>query len=226
MNPFKIHPDRSISAGLLLLSLLSTMPFSGCTTSTHHTANQSANSQAASLTQLRDDLRATQQALDRTTQALNRIPTSANVLNAYQGYTKELTEFETLSAKSRLRSPNVHETGSPFFTQWEQSTQAIQEPSIREIAEQRRTDVLNSYNALRTPLVNAGTDLIDVTAVLTDLRKALAMDLTASGINALQKPLEKASRRSAEFSKSLDSLASQLDTIANSIPAPPASPAK
>ena len=211
-----------LRAGLLVLSLIGSLPFCGCRSTATTAANSTtapATPKAANMTQLRDDLRATRDALDRTTEALERISTSANALNAYQAFNQKLADFEKLSAKSLLRTPNVHETGTGVFIQWEQDTQSIQAPTIREIADQRRLAVQEAYNALRNPMSTALTDLTDVTALLADLRKALAMDLTANGISAIQKPLLKARVRSAEFSSSLDNLAQKLDHIAYSIPA-------
>jgi outer membrane murein-binding lipoprotein Lpp len=222
-----------LGAGLLVLTLLGSLPLSGCRSTATTATNPStvpAAPKAASMTQLSNDLRATRNALDRTTEALERISTSANALTASQTFNQKLNDFEKLSAKSLLRTPNVHETGTGVFNQWEQETQSIQVPAIREIAEQRRQAVQDDYNALRTPLNTALNDLTDVTTLLTDLRKALAMDLTANGISTIQKPLDKARLRSAEFSSSLDTLAQKLDHIAYAIPAtstpPPAPPAK
>lgn len=211
-----------LRAGLLVLSLIGSLPFGGCRSTATTAANSTtapATPKAASMNQLRDDLRATRDALDHTTEALERISTSANALNAYQAFNQKLADFEKLSAKSLLRTPNVHETGTGVFIQWEQDTQSIQAPAIREIADQRRLAVQEAYTALRTPMSTALTDLTDVTALLADLRKALAMDLTANGISAIQKPLQKARVRSTEFSNSLDTLAQKLDHIAYSIPA-------
>ena len=221
----KTHITRLICplyASLFAIALLGCFPMAGCASSSRKAAAPATNN-ASPLTQLRDDLRTTRAALDRTTEALNRIPSSPNALNAYNEFNAELIAFDKLSAKSLLRSDRVHENGNALFTQWEQETQSIQAPAIREIADQRRSTVLASYNALNEPLITARADLTDVTTLLTDLRKALAMDLTPSGIVAIQKPLEKANRRSAEFSSSLDNIALQLEHIANSIPATPTS---
>ena len=225
MNPLITRLTCPLYTSLLAISILGCLPIAGCASSSR-TTTAPATTKTTTINQLRDDLRTTRIALERTTDALNRIAASPNALNAYNAFNAELIAFEKLSAKSLLRSDRVHENGNALFTQWEQETQAIQAPAIREIADQRRSTVLAAYNALNEPIITARADLTDVTTLLTDLRKALAMDLTPAGIVAIQKPLEKANRRSVEFSSSLDNIALQLDHIANSIPSTiPSAPA-
>ncbi len=214
-----------LAAGLLVLSLLGTVPFSGCS-STRSKSNQTATIKSPSMTQLRDELRATRTSLNRTTEALNRIPASSNALGEYNNYSKELSALQKISASSLINSDNTRDIGNTFFTYWEQETQSIQVPEVREIADQHRTSVQSSYNALTTPLANARSRLTDVTTLLADLRKALALDLSAAGISGLRKQTEKATVQSAELATTLDNLATEVDKIANALPRPAPAAAK
>ncbi|MCS6245766.1 MAG: DUF2959 family protein [Opitutus sp.] len=214
-----------LAAGLLVFSLLGSLPFSGCR-STPAKSNQAEINKAASMTQLRDDLRATRASLNRTTEALNRIQAAPNALGEYNNYSKELNVLQKHSANSLINANNVRETGATFFSYWEQETQSIQVAEVREIADQRRTSVQSSFNALSTPLAAARTRLTEVTTMLTDLRKALSLDLTAAGISSLRKQTEKATAQSAELATSLDSLATEVDKIANALPRPAPAAAK
>jgi len=214
-----------LAAGLLVLSLLGSVPFSGCST-TRSKSSQTATIKSPSMAQFRDELRATRASLIRTTDALNRIPISSNALGEYNNYAKELNALQKISATSLLNSDNTRDIGNTFFTYWEQETQSIQVPEVREIADQRRTSVQASYNALATPLATAHTRLTDITTLLTDLRKALALDLSAAGISGLHKQTEKATTQSAELATSLDNLAAEVDKISNALPRPTPTAAK
>lgn len=206
-----------LAAGLLILSLFITLSFSGCS-STRSKSSKTANNKAVSMTQLSEDLRATRASLNRTTDALNRIQAAPNALGEYNNYAKELNGLYKLSANSLINSENVRETGNNFFSYWEQETQSLQIPEVREIADKRRTSVQSSFYALSTPVATARTQLTDVTTMLTDLRKALSLDLSASGISSLSKQTEKAAVQSAELATSLDSLATEFDKIAIALP--------
>jgi hypothetical protein len=93
---------KPLAAGLLVLSLLGTLPFSGCST-TRSRSSQTATIKSPSMAQLRDDLRATRSALNRTTDALNRISASANALGEFNNYAKELSALQKFSATSQHR---------------------------------------------------------------------------------------------------------------------------
>jgi uncharacterized phage infection (PIP) family protein YhgE len=214
-----------LAAGLLVLSLLGTVPFSGCS-STRSKSSQTAAIKSPTMAQLRDDLRATRASLNRTTEALNRIPSSSNALGEYNNYAKELSALQKHSANSLLNSDHMRDIGNTFFTYWEQEAQSIQVPEVREIADQRRTSVQASYTALATPLAAARTRLTDVTSLFTDLRKALALDLSAAGISGLHKQTEKATALSAELAASLENLATEVDKISNALPRPAPASAK
>jgi len=208
-----------LATGLLVLTLVGTLPFSGCK-SRPAKSRQAEINKAASMTQLRDDLRTTRASLNRTTDSLNRIQAAPNALGEYNNYSNELTVLQKLSANSLINPDQVRETGTIFFNNWEQETQSIQFPEVREIADQRRTSVQSSFIALSTPLAAARTRLTEVTTLLTDLRKALSLDLTAAGISALRKQTEKATVQSTELANVLDSLATEVDKIANALPRP------
>ena len=211
--------STSLAAGLLVVALLGTLPFSGCK-SPPAKSSQTESNKAASMTQLSAELRATRASLTRTTEALNRIHCSPSALSEYNYYSKELSALQKLSANALINADDLREAGTTFFAYWEQETQSILVPEVREIADQRRTSVQSSFNALSTPLAAARTRLTEVTTMLTDLRKALSLDLTAAGISALRKQTDKATAQAAELATSLDSLATEVDKISNALPRP------
>jgi hypothetical protein len=205
---------------LLSASLLA-LTFSGC-----ESLNRSSTSstirpiggKSLDLIALRDDVKATRLALNRTIDTLNRIPDSPAPDQAYAAFNTELTAFNKIADKTLKESDTVRNNGRELFSEWNAETESINDPEIRSIAEQRRTTLRESYNTMLTPLLTARSDLNEVRSNLTDIQKALALDLTPDGVNAIKASFGRISDKAATSVKSLDAFAAELDDIAESLP--------
>lgn len=214
----------SFSAGLLALSL------NGCSSISSDSSSPNAarpvGGKAINILQLRDDVKTTRLALNRTTDALNRVPGAPDKLAAYNAFSTEFASFKQISTKTLNESADVRNRGKDLFAQWDLETQSIRNPDIRAVAEQRRSALQKSYNDMLPPLITARADLTEVTSDLSDLQKALALDLTAPGIDASKRLFDQINRKADNTSKSLDAFAAELDKIAAALPASTVAPAK
>jgi hypothetical protein len=215
----------SFSAGLLALSLTGCSSFPGSKSAAPDAAKP-IGGKAINLLQLRDNVKSTRVALNRTTDALNRIPSAPNALEAYNAFSTEFANFKKLSDSTLRESADVRARGNELFAEWEKETTTIKSAEIRAIAEKRRATLQSGYNAMITPLLAARADLTEVTNDLADLQKALALDLTPAGITAIQSPIDRANERARTSAASLDTLANELDKIAAALPAPTVSSVK
>lgn len=215
----------SFSAGLMALSL------TGCSSfprgkSAGPDAAKPVGGKAINLLQLRDNVKSTRVALNRTTDALNRLPAAPDAREAYIVFSTELSLFKKLSETTLRDSADVRNSGKALFAQWEQEAATIKNADIRAVAEQRRSTLNAGYDAMITPLLAARADLTEITNDLTDIQKALSLDLTPAGIGSVQKPLEHINRKAVASSTSLDALAANLDKIAADLPAATVAPVK
>ncbi len=215
----------SFSAGLLALSLTGCSSFHGSKSSGPDAAKP-VGGKAINLLQLRDNVKSTRVALNRTTDALNRIPSAPNALEAYTAFSTEFSGFKKLSDATLRDSADVRARGNELFAEWEKETTTIKNAEIRAIAEKRRTTLQSGYTAMITPLLAARADLTEVTNDLGDLQKALALDLTPAGIAAIKGPIEQVNRKAGTSANSLDAFAAELDKIAAALPAPTVAPVK
>lgn len=215
----------SFSAGLLALSITGCSSFPGSKSSAPD-ATKPVGGKAINLLQLRDNVKSTRVALNRTTDALNRIPSAPNALEAYNAFSTEFAAFKKLSDITLKDSASVRNRGKDLFAQWELETNSIKNEEIRAIALQRRNALYTRYDAMITPLITARADLTDVTSDLNDIQKVLALDLTSQGIAAIKNPVEQVNRKASASAVSLDAFAAELDTIAALLPNQTVAPVK
>lgn len=216
MNPRNPFLAVSFSAGLLALVL------SGCSSLSNRTSSpdtfRPAGGKSLSILQLRDNVKATRLALNRTTDALGQIPGSSAPRQAFDAFAMANKDFEKLAEKTLKEASDVRNQGRELFAEWGGETESIIDPQIRAVAEDRRVNLQRSYNTMLTPLNTARSDLNQVRSDLTDVQKALALDLTPGGIEAAKPAIDRITQQTATSVQSLDSLAVQLDQIAEALP--------
>jgi hypothetical protein len=214
----------SFSAGLLALSTTGCSTFSR--TPAAPDASRPVGGKSIDLLQLRETVKSTRVALNRTTDALNRIPAAPTPQEAYTAYSNELASFKKLSSKLLQDSADVRNRGNVLFAEWDRETKSIKNPEIRDVAEKRRLVLQDAYASMITPLLSARLGLTEITSDLTDMQKALSLDLTAPGVSATAKIIERVDIQAANASKSLDALATELDKIVAALPTPTVTPLK
>ena len=170
------------------------------------------------VTELRESVKATRLALNRTTDSLNRIPGSPAPQQAYEAFRASLNDFDKTSDRMLKQSEDVRKRGRELFAEWSAETESIQDPQIRAVAEERRRKMREAYNTMLTPFMTARTDLNVVRSNLHDLQKGLALDLTPDGINAHREPIDRITREGATSVRSLDAYAAQLERITDALP--------
>jgi len=216
-----------IAASILVTTI--TFGSAGCSIfqrSSTPDATKPVGGKAIDLLQFRNDVQATRSATLRTRDALGRLPDSPNMQDAYTSYSNELTALSGLIEKTSVESAEVRNGGRKLFAQWEEETRSIKNPDIRAVAETRRANLQADYNEMITPLINARANFTPLLSDFTDLRKALALDLTPAGIQAVKPLIGKVTEEADATVKSLDALATELDKITAVLPAPTIAPAK
>jgi poly-gamma-glutamate capsule biosynthesis protein CapA/YwtB (metallophosphatase superfamily) len=214
----------SFSAGLLALSSTGCSTFSR--TPSVPDASRPVGGKSIDLLQLRETVKSTRVALNRTTDALNRIPSAPTPQEAYTAFSNELASFKKLSAKLLQDSADVRNRGNTLFAEWDREAKSIKNPDIRAVAEERRAVIQDAYASMITPLLSARIGLTETMSDLTDMQKALALDLTGPGVAATAKIIERVDIQSANTAKSLDALSKELDKIVAALPAPTVTPIK
>lgn len=215
----------SFSAGLMALSMTGCSSFPGGKSSAPDAAKP-VGGKAVNLLQLRDSVKSTRVALNRTTDALNRIAGAPDAYESFAAFGKEFATFKKLSDTTLRDSADVRARGNELFAEWQKEAATIKNSEIRAVAEHRRATLRSGYDAMITPLLEARADLTEITNDLADLQKALALDLTPAGISAIKGPVEQATRKAGATAASLDKFSAALDKIAADLPSATVAPVK
>lgn len=188
-------------------------------------ATKPVGGKTLNLLQFRNDVQSTRTAVNRTHDALARLPDSPNAQDAYASFSTELAALSKLIDKTSVESAEVRNGGKALFAKWEDETQSIKNAEIRAAAELRRANLLATYENMITPLINARANFTPLLADFTDLQKVLAIDLTPAGIKTARPFIAKVGAEADATVKSLDALAAELEKIIVALPPTTVAPA-
>jgi len=196
----------------------------GCATSGY----QQADKTGAGIAEFRDEIVNGKKAIDATMKSLGEIATTANTdpRKAFEQYTKDVSNLESTAATIRKRAQSMQEKGQAYFAQWEKELAEVKDPEIRALAEQRKTKLKETFESIRKYSDPLKAQFEPWMSNLKDLQKYLSNDLTIAGVEAAKSLFAKTSSGGQEVQKSMDSLVSELNTIAATLTAAKAPPPK
>lgn len=129
----------------------------------------------------RDQLAATLAALTALTKQ-----EKGDLRPAYQAFTAELPKTEAAANWTRVRASWMQGDGLQYFTGWQKTINGINNPSLKKKAQKRLDAAKKSYGKVTDSMKQATEKFKPFQANLADIQKALANDVTASGVKALR----------------------------------------
>ena len=112
--------------------------------------------------------------------------TKGDLRPAYNTYCAEVTKTEAAAAWTRTRVQWMAGDGRKYFQDWQTTVNGIANESLRKKSQKRLDAVKKSYNKVEASLQQAGEKFKPFLSDLADIQKALATDVTAGGVKAIQ----------------------------------------
>jgi chromosome segregation ATPase len=133
--------------------------------------------------------------------------------NAYDSYSVNLTKLNH-QGRIVLKRVNEMKTNSKeYFSEWEKQENTYTNQTIRDLSEQRRTKLANSYDQVRITSAGITKTYEDYYTDLNEIHSFLANDLTPSGINVLKPVTKKANQDLGHLKKSFTPVVDSLNEI-------------
>ena len=198
---------------LATLTVVATVLFTGCGTTAGY---KQADKTGAGIAEFRDKIVKGKVAIDSTVAALDQVAASANTdpRKAFEHYTKALGELDSAANRVKKRGQDMKEQGQAYFKQWEKQMAEVQNPEIRNLAEQRKAKLQQAFDNIKNYTDPLKAQFEPWVSDLKDLQKYLSNDLTIAGVDAAKPLFAKTRAEGVEVQKSMDGLVGELNTIA------------
>lgn len=220
LSPRRLPALFLASALLVTLTGCSSLPFGQ--KSTGGLQEAPASTPATELTALSKQLDAAESQLQRTLGNLARLTNAGVASEVYGAFSRDQAAFAKAADRLLTASARVRNNGKDYFADWARHSTSITDAEIRAVADRRRTDLEQRYNAMLPPLITARADLTTFMKDTADIEKALAYDQTQAGVAALAPLIQRTLERGETAAASLQKLGAELDAIITLLPPAPA----
>lgn len=138
---------------------------------------------------------------------------------AYDRYDKDVKKMNEYADAIRENDTDLRKNGKAYLAQWQRDASNVSDPELRAIAEQRRGQIEQSSQGMRSTLTSAAGSFEAFLRDINDIRKVIGNDLTPTGQASVRQTTvaqsaqsEGARAKSAlqDAEQAIDSLRSQI----------------
>ncbi|MBU0485517.1 MAG: DUF2959 family protein [Proteobacteria bacterium] len=175
---------RKYSVALLTMLMIGTAAFLvGCATTGMDRSVKTSNS----IQEVDDEIGKMIIQLDKTSASLDTLlnPEQTEVKKTFEAYSENVVQLENEGNRVIKRLEEMKSQSKEYFAEWEKQGSAYANPRIRELSEERRLKLAETY--AKVPAAGAGIK-VTYLAYLSDLKEIqifLSNDLTQQGIESI-----------------------------------------
>jgi hypothetical protein len=97
---------------------------------------------------------------------------------AYDRYDKDVKKMNQYADAIRENDTDLRKNGNTYLAQWQRDASNVSDPELRAIAEQRRGQIAQSSQSMRSTLTSAAGSFEAFLRDINDIRKVMGNDLT------------------------------------------------
>lgn len=137
----------------------------------------------------------------------------------YDRYDKDVKKMNEYADAIRENDRDLRKNGDAYLKQWQRDASNVADPELRAIAEQRRDQIGQSTQSVRSTLTSAAGSFETFLRNINDIHKVIGNDLTATGQSSVKQTSVAQTARSEgaraqsalrDAEQSLESLRSQI----------------
>jgi t-SNARE complex subunit (syntaxin) len=168
---------------------------------------------SSSLRLVESDYRQVPVQVDDTNAALNELirPGQTDVKKAYDRYAEQVTKLQQLGKRLDQHSDEMRTRGRDYFEEWEKQGGSFSNPEIRQLSEQRRSDLGQAYAAVTQASIGAKSDLDGFINDHKNIQTYLSNDLTPKGLASMSAVAQSAQQDGQKLKDSVQPVLGAID---------------
>jgi hypothetical protein len=99
----------------------------------------------------------------------------------YDRYDKDVKKMNEYADAIRENDTDLRKNGNTYLAQWQRDSSNVSDPELRAIAEQRRGQITQSSQSMRSTLTSAAGSFEAFLRDINDIQKVIGNDLTPTG---------------------------------------------
>lgn len=200
---------RATSTAIAALALAGVLAAAGCETDP---ARQKANKAVGTLTDTKAELTAARGEVERATANLAKIEAKpAKLSPAFDDYKRSVAAVRRRSEIVNARVQDMRLRSAEYSNAWQNETQQISSPELRDVARARNERVSAQYQKVDASAQAVRAAYGPFLTQLDDVERYLANDLTYTGIDAAAPMFDTVRSSADELLRQIDKLQADLD---------------
>lgn len=148
----------------------------------------SAEKTTTSIQAVEGDIKTMTSHINSTNASLNQViqlKGAPDAKTAFDAYSRNVSQMDKAAAAFLRDSDQMTARGIDYFAEWSKSGDTYTNPQIRQLSEERRSQLMNTFNQIAGP---SGAVKVKVSTYLSQVKQIqtyLSNDLSATGIDAI-----------------------------------------
>jgi hypothetical protein len=182
---------------------------------------------AESAQQLRADLVASKDQVDRSLGALKELtdPNQSDLAAAYKRFNEQVTRMNQQSQKVKAEADAMRQAREAYFAKWDARLAATENPTIRAESESKRARLRAGQEKIAADAASAREAYQPFIIALEDTRKYVGTDVSKEAVSVLAPTAKKAQQDGALLKQRIDAVIADLDAVEGKPTTRPSSPA-
>lgn len=99
----------------------------------------------------------------------------------YDRYNKDVKKMNEYADAIRENDTDLRKNGNTYLERWQRDASNVSDPELRALAEQRRSQITQSSQSMRSTLTSAADSFEAFLRDINDIQKVIGNDLTPTG---------------------------------------------
>ena len=170
---------------------------------------------AKSMQDARAETAKTAQQLGTTLGALNALTqkTEGDLRPAFDTFAAEVTNTVAAAATTAARVQWMDGDAQQYFKDWQNGMTSIANESLRKKSQKRLDAVRSDFDDVKKELTEASAKFKPFLSDLSDIQKAVAMDLTAGGVKSVRSTVRSANSNYKSVDRAINSALKEMDKM-------------
>jgi hypothetical protein len=161
----------------------------------------------------------------RVNAALDGLAAGGDLQKEFSEYSDALDDLQAAIADAKARGKDMHDRRQAYLDRWQQEAADVQNPDVKASLDQRRQKVADEFDKIHGLGEDVRTAYEPYLQDCLDIKKALAVDLTSAGDQALVPTMTKAKAEGVTVIQKLDALSAEMDSAIGKMSPAGAAPA-
>jgi methyl-accepting chemotaxis protein len=197
----------------MVVGLLAVMGLIGCASSGTTQGMKRAEKTAEGMDKFVESLNAAQAQIDQTVTSMNAIGPAADRVEALKTFNKDVATLESMADKARKRANAMRQRGAEYFETWLAQSQAISNPDLRAVADERRSKLEDHFAQIKASSDTVKDNFESMMENIYDIQLFLGTDLTDASVEAIKPYAKNATTHAQEVNQALGEMIEQVGEV-------------